>query len=201
MRRKLFTALSAVSLLLCVAIVVLWIMGTHSEQSLQFDHDGQRWEAFSRSGALGLDNGPELQQQLDQRTLEVAKLFDAESVRSHFAGELEVYLRKHPTGDQAEASPEVKEWRDKRDEAATRVFRLKNSLASKPFPRLLSFEIKDWWLVAGSSILPVAWLLRRKRRMRSAKPGQCASCQYSLTGNTSGICPECGTAVARKAGT
>lgn len=26
-------------------------------------------------------------------------------------------------------------------------------------------------------------------------PGYCARCRYNLTGNTSGVCPECGTAI------
>jgi hypothetical protein len=28
-------------------------------------------------------------------------------------------------------------------------------------------------------------------------PGHCVTCGYDLTGNTSGTCPECGTAVAK----
>jgi hypothetical protein len=33
------------------------------------------------------------------------------------------------------------------------------------------------------------------RHRRRARLGLCASCGYSLTGNTSGTCPECGTPV------
>lgn len=32
------------------------------------------------------------------------------------------------------------------------------------------------------------------RHVRKPKPGTCAKCGYNLTGNTSGACPECGTA-------
>ena len=42
------------------------------------------------------------------------------------------------------------------------------------------------------SILPTSQLLRRTR----AQPGHCRSCNYNLIGNTSGICPECGTATS-----
>jgi hypothetical protein len=31
--------------------------------------------------------------------------------------------------------------------------------------------------------------------------GQCPICGYNLTGNTSGICPECGTAITTRAST
>ena len=32
-------------------------------------------------------------------------------------------------------------------------------------------------------------------RRRPRKPGTCHACGYNLTGNTSGVCPECGTAI------
>jgi len=37
------------------------------------------------------------------------------------------------------------------------------------------------------------WISRRFRPL-----GFCVKCRYDLTGNTSGACPECGTAVAEK---
>ena len=36
---------------------------------------------------------------------------------------------------------------------------------------------------------------RREERLRAA--GRCTYCGYDLTGNVSGVCPECGTPVAR----
>ena len=33
---------------------------------------------------------------------------------------------------------------------------------------------------------------------RPSRPGVCRRCGYSLTGNVSGICPECGTPVDRE---
>ena len=38
--------------------------------------------------------------------------------------------------------------------------------------------------------------LQRLRRKRSER-GQCAECGYSLAGNVSGVCPECGTRVEK----
>lgn len=35
---------------------------------------------------------------------------------------------------------------------------------------------------------------------RRVKPGFCIKCQYNLTGNRSGICPECGTAIKSSSG-
>jgi hypothetical protein len=57
------------------------------------------------------------------------------------------------------------------------------------------------WLPAcvfgGLAIPIVRRLIRRRTRFRD--PTCCPSCSYNLTGNTSGVCPECGTAVAREA--
>ncbi len=33
-------------------------------------------------------------------------------------------------------------------------------------------------------------------RRRVPDPGKCRRCEYDLTGNVSGVCPECGTAIA-----
>ena len=45
------------------------------------------------------------------------------------------------------------------------------------------------WVPAFAAAVPTA-LLWTKRKPR---PGHCKKCGYDLTGNVSGICPECGT--------
>ena len=50
------------------------------------------------------------------------------------------------------------------------------------------------WLIVIVFACPIPfWLMQfwRSRRER----GSCRQCGYSLTGNTSGVCPECGTAL------
>ena len=48
------------------------------------------------------------------------------------------------------------------------------------------------WLpfLAIATPTTILWYFDRPRRVR---PGHCQHCGYDLTGNTSGICPECGT--------
>ncbi|HPF40616.1 MAG TPA: hypothetical protein P5081_16085 [Phycisphaerae bacterium] len=47
-----------------------------------------------------------------------------------------------------------------------------------------------FWLIATIAMLcPAATLFRRRRR---PPPGRCPECRYDLTGNRSGVCPECG---------
>ena len=44
-------------------------------------------------------------------------------------------------------------------------------------------------------VLPIAWLAHHLRQRRRRRPGLCAKCSYDLTGNVSGVCPECGSKV------
>jgi hypothetical protein len=45
------------------------------------------------------------------------------------------------------------------------------------------------WTPLLCFIVPTLWLWHRDRYN---KPGHCQRCRYDLTGNTSGVCPECG---------
>jgi hypothetical protein len=51
-------------------------------------------------------------------------------------------------------------------------------------PPLLTALLPAWWF-------PRAW--RNRRRLRRIARGECGACGYAMTGNTSGVCPECGT--------
>jgi hypothetical protein len=41
------------------------------------------------------------------------------------------------------------------------------------------------------AVVPLMWFTLRSRRFTG--PGRCPTCGYNVTGNTSGVCPECGT--------
>jgi uncharacterized paraquat-inducible protein A len=43
-------------------------------------------------------------------------------------------------------------------------------------------------------------IARRKLQHRRRAMGCCIKCGYSLTGNSSGVCPECGTSTAKDSG-
>lgn len=54
-----------------------------------------------------------------------------------------------------------------------------------------------WFAALVALLYPILVILRGPlRRMRRRKRGRCEQCNYNLTGNTSGMCPECGKAVA-----
>lgn len=57
--------------------------------------------------------------------------------------------------------------------------------------RVISAPGWVWVLIAA--IPPALWFAVVRRRWPAFKPYQCQDCGYNLTGNTSGVCPECGT--------
>jgi hypothetical protein len=44
-------------------------------------------------------------------------------------------------------------------------------------------------------LLPALWLFLLLKRRKHSNTLLCVNCRYNLTGNTSGVCPECGTPV------
>src|SRR5262249_52408076 len=65
--------------------------------------------------------------------------------------------------------------------------------------RLLIFAL--WVLVLVLAAPPGFHLFRWLNSRRKMKhQNRCSMCHYNLTGNTSGVCPECGTAIMQKAG-
>jgi hypothetical protein len=70
------------------------------------------------------------------------------------------------------------------------------SITAGTWFRVYQVSFPIWYLIVVCSIVPViafirAPLLRSRRRRRN----QCVHCGYSLTGNVSGVCPECGRKV------
>ncbi len=60
-------------------------------------------------------------------------------------------------------------------------------------PPICSILAIPSWLPLLVLAPPTAWLWSRDRRQ--VGPGCCAACGYDLTGNVTGQCSECGTAV------
>jgi len=52
-----------------------------------------------------------------------------------------------------------------------------------------------WVVVMGFGVLPGIWAVGWVKRKRRRRAGECVGCGYDLTGNVSGVCPECGSAI------
>lgn len=74
------------------------------------------------------------------------------------------------------------------------------SIASTSPPALTRLAIPYWLLALCFATVPAAWLFRFERRQHYRPTGRCTACGYNLTGNVSGVCPECGTPVTGTAG-
>jgi hypothetical protein len=65
-------------------------------------------------------------------------------------------------------------------------------------------SIENTWLlipqrsVATATAIPSMLLIATRLRSRGRNPGRCPNCGYNLTGNASGVCPECGTPIAQR---
>ena len=59
---------------------------------------------------------------------------------------------------------------------------------------MLWIMVPHWFVAAITIVLPLLWAVaRRNHRLQS---GTCRTCHYNLAGNTSGVCPECGSRIA-----
>ncbi len=73
----------------------------------------------------------------------------------------------------------------------TRVpgFQLRTLSRSGGYEGIISLQ---WFAIPFACLLGITiirWLVARRR----IRPGHCTKCSYNLTGNTTGVCPECGT--------
>lgn len=207
MIRRLFTAAAVLSLLLCIGAVVLWGRGTWGRgkpvdrRILTFP--GTRlWEPTSYDGAISvvtLAHWP---------NREPARLFTASL--SEFGADYVPW--KCP---QYVATPAKDcEWHDfawmsgvgrtelNADGTAYWCHRIYYVDVPPPLSgpmALRAVYFPHWSLVLAMAVLPflrtslrVASLLRRRARR---KDGRCITCGYRSSGNTSGICSECGARV------
>ena len=207
MRRKVFTFAAALSLLLCAGTVVLRI--THAEVTLLTFH--------TRGMPYGVS--------LDGRQLSVSNSDWWRSVeKSHSdRGEAFMYVqgvwlgkgciviysdisfvRSDDSGDQSTFNDRKERWSWDRREASSRV----------PInPPLSAWKVLGFWREEGDahgeqwviplwpvivlSAIPTFVFVRHWSRFRPRR-GFCSTCFYDLRGNTSGVCPQCGTVVAGK---
>ena len=67
---------------------------------------------------------------------------------------------------------------------------------------LFYFAVSIWIPLATTTLLAayptIAFIRGPVRRWRRRRKGLCIKCAYDLTGNVPGVCPECGTEVAKE---
>ena len=169
MRRRLFNLASAVSLLLCLGTVGIWMYG--SDIYCRTEANVGRWwfQANFCDGTIGFAGTPRLH--MERPNFAVMS-------RNNTSDEWPVLVQDH--AEWYRAGIEV--------QYGTCV----QFLTPGTYGRWWSVTLPPWLVTTlfGSGGLYFIVTLVRTRR---SKGNWCQRCRYDLTGNTSGVCPECGT--------
>jgi hypothetical protein len=168
--RRLFTLLSALSLLLCLAAVVMWVRSHAGVQTILVE---------SRPGQLllvGVDAPPKT----------VRESREGESLEEFLAG----LAHWNPPREQYLLGFYLA-----RGGSGTHVWAPGQSYTLQYF---WVVGVPYWALVLLSLIAPAWWAWRRRAAARRARANACVNCGYDLRA-TPGRCPECGTVPAGKA--
>jgi len=170
MRRRLFTAVSVLSLAMCLTAAFLWMRGrywyalvhtTHANDASRRSYgiatrDG-RLHLFKIDGISGRQPGYDFDHYSPRNSPD---LFDSSPRRWRFAG-----FRWHSRSE--------------------RNFRF-NCTES-------GFDLPLGYVISLTATTPVLWVVYARRGADRRATGSYCRCGYNLTGNTSGVCPECGT--------
>ena len=179
-RRKLFNFAAAVSLVLCVGTVGLWVCGSFKWFQTGYVANNNSLEACSTPGTFRL---------IFSRTPAGLE-------------ELGGYFKSSPAT--TFVYPDPSNWPN-----TVRYIRFLGfkyyAYSYPPPPRpgsgkpnrwtVIDAEIPLWFVAWLFSLFPMTWFVLQIRR--KSRLGLCPRCGYNLTGNSSGTCPECGTPVPR----
>ena len=173
--RRLLDLLTALSLLICVAVCVLWARSYGR---------GGVWTAWERGGPQGFSDTCQLESVRGGLT-------EYRSVST--AGAPPPWFRPGPrTG--ADAFAERLGFVVRYSQRYADVFNTQMNGTVGTYRRQV--RIPYWPVVAVTSGPPGFWVfsrVRRRRRLRERRArGLCTACGFDLTANISGVCPECG---------
>jgi hypothetical protein len=200
MLRRPFTVLSALSLLLCVAVVVMWVRSHRGADAFGFTWRGALWQVTSDRGRFCLDNEPGRRREVEQ--IEAARAAAPERYQwleeQALAALERAAAAPYPSTDRDAALDESKRFVEEHGRFGEQ---LEAAILRKPAIRPASYSAPYALPFGATALLPAIWLtfaIARLSRRRS-RPGRglCSSCGYDLRA-TPGRCPECGTAAAAR---
>jgi hypothetical protein len=182
-RRRLLTFLSALSLILCVGTVALWVRSYWRNDRL----DWQSGNATSAVQTGFLSSGGKIY----YHRIALPTMWHG---GSNFQP-LPLQFLSLPYEDISASPPGI---------SGPTVFTVgflgfmlvgdRESICSEG-PLIL--ELPDWGGMLLTLVLPMLWLRKAVRRRSTRGPARCTVCSYDLTGNLSGTCPECGIAPSK----
>jgi hypothetical protein len=186
--RWLFNGLAIVSLVLCVATLFVWAWSYHSSERFIFP----RWERegewiFRSANDIGVGSGGIGFEQLVAGQPSQC----IESIR-----EEQLADKRSPHYSYPPAYPDFPWFMARKTFGFSFGHFAEGQAGNRPLIRNFEIIAPLWFPAILLSVPPSIWLARqrRKRKLR----GCCAKCGYNLTGNVSGVCPECGTPITSK---
>jgi hypothetical protein len=209
MRRKFFMAASLLSLLLCTATSVLWVRSYTTFDDLDHTSTSLTPSDFTQHYIrLGSNNGRFLFTWRDITFLSNFSSFAY--VTSTWDRANGLHFKHNPPFNldlemRSPRQPNERSWDTQL--GGIRFKRLIQDATPRDAARRLGYRPANYYpgmigvvvivphayVAALFAILPVVALRKWWRRPRR---GMCPICRYDLTGNTSGVCPECGSSVA-----
>ena len=174
---------AAAGLLLAVAASVLMVRShwvAYSLVNVRFDPE----RLTSRVLEIRADNGQFL---LESRERSFLSATDYAAVHARSRSRPAWYWRTYQPPD---SSPFIAGLTDD-----TGMFGFDYQSGMKWGDRVTRALVPIWAAVVPGASVVLFWAWRRERKRRYRRPDQCAACGYDLTGNVSGVCPECGTPV------
>ena len=177
MKRRLLILLTALSLVLCIATVALWVRSF-------FVADVLTWFAENSAGGVRSTGG----------TIICRRIVPAEGGKMP-RGLLDpqpsgvVYRAASPAENVRPFDPKWAVAGFSAVEGTVAVFDPGASTSRNV--RVCGVTVADWSIVAATAVLPCWRLVRRARAARPREPGLCPACGYDVRA-TPERCPECG---------
>src|SRR5688500_14547339 len=184
MKRRLFTILSGLSLLLFVAVAVLWVRGYSVVDVLHWSASsdtssgaGHRddWRLISGRGVINWVVDREEWESLDQRHPLLGRPQTVEGFAHYTTPPSKLGVRRDTWW----------QWFGFAYNESTR------GMAPTSWIRTRGLRVPHWFLLGTAALTPGLWALVWLRSYRRARLGLCPSCGYDLRA-TPGRCPECG---------
>jgi hypothetical protein len=193
----------ALPLLLCGAVVVLWIRSHWVKDAVEFRFGNTRWELASEFGRCTVSNGPQVA--LDRAAQRAYFQAVRDSLDANRTLGLEMARVMKAISDAApperpETEAEAAARRAKRSAASAKLEALRKMRAASmtgwgkmpPITPATSSGVPHWLVAAFLAVPPGARAVRRWwARRRAALRGMCRCCGYDLRA-TPDRCPECG---------
>lgn len=184
MMRRLVALAAALSLLLCLAMVALWVRSETTRDSVWSGHStawgGVLWRLHSAGGRVSYEYATFDNEGRPRPPSRREVVFDIQPIRGSCTAENRSLEQSYRQRSGLAAGGFGLVWRHR----------------SPPWTTRLAVMTPYWFFVLLTLPAPSLWAaryFRRRRDQRRSAAGRCPACGYDLRA-TQGRCPECGAA-------